>query len=394
MSLFRRSEIREKLQAPLLGSTFSLASNYSGETITDTTALQLSAVMSCVGLLADSVASLPIKVFKTVDGKSVEIAPPLWLENPAPTVTKYELMHQTVVSMALQGNAYLVLDRSNGGGVISVTPCHPNFVNVYAKDYRERQYTVSLQTVDPYNMLHLRWWTPPQGVKGISPIDEQSTTLGLSLAMNRHLAQFYGEGGTPSSVLETDSDITPNQAQALRDSWTTSHNRHRRPAVLTNGLRWKPVTTSASDMQINETRDAQVNEIARIFRIPSYLINAKGDGQTYQNNESAGMHFVTWTLLPWLTRLENGFSSLLDKGEFIKFDTEGFLRADTLTRFKSHQVAIMTGFRTPNEARQSEGLQPYNGGDEFVMALPGAPMASPSNPAIPPVGVDTVSEDF
>jgi len=394
MSMFRKSETREKLQAPLLGATYSLTSNYSGESITDSSALQLSTVMACVGLLADSVASLPVKVYKTVDGKPVEIAPPLWLENPAPTVTKYELMHQTVVSMALQGNAYLVLDRSNGGEIMSITPCHPNFVTVYALDYKTRQYTVSLQTVDPYNMLHLRWWTPPQAVRGLSPIDEQSTTIGLSLAMNRHLAQFYGEGGTPSSVLETDSDITPNQAQALRDSWTTSHNRHRRPAVLTNGLRWKPVTTSASDMELNATRDAQVNEIARIFRIPSYLINAKGDGQTYQNNESAGMHFVTWTLLPWLTRLENAFSSLLGKGEFVKFDTEGFLRADTLTRFKSHQVAIMTGFRTPNEARQSEGLQPYDGGDEFVMALPGAPMASPSNPAIPPVGVDTVSEDF
>jgi len=392
--MFRKSETREKLQAPLLGTTYSLTSNYSGESITDSSALQLSTVMACVGLLADSVASLPVKVYKTVDGKPVEITPPLWLENPAPTVTKYELMHQTVVSMALQGNAYLVLDRSNGGEIMSITPCHPNFVTVYALDYKTRQYTVSLQTVDPYNMLHLRWWTPPQAVRGLSPIDEQSTTIGLSLAMNRHLAQFYGEGGTPSSVLETDSDITPNQAQALRDSWTTSHNRHRRPAVLTNGLRWKPVTTSASDMELNATRDAQVNEIARIFRIPSYLINAKGDGQTYQNNESAGMHFVTWTLLPWLTRLENAFSSLLGNGEFVKFDTEGFLRADTLTRFKSHQVAIMTGFRTPNEARQSEGLQPYVGGDEFVMALPGAPMASPSNPAIPPVGVDTVSEDF
>lgn len=384
--LFRRDETRSI--NPLQAAGDSSLTNWSGENVNEASALQVASVMACVGLIADSVASLPLRAMRQRGDIREPLTTPRIFTEPAFTVTAYELIHQTVASLALWGNAYIYVDRAANGEPIALTPLHPNNVTVASPDMKGRTYWVAGTKIDdPSNMLHLRWWTPPQALRGISPIEEQKTTIGLAMAMERHLAQFYGEGATPSSVLETDSDITPQQAEILRNTWESTHRRRRKPAILTNGLRWRPVTTSASDMELNAARELQIAQVARIFRVPAYLIGAKGDSQTYSNAEMAGQHFVTYTLLPWLKRIESGFSTLLPRPQYVEFDTEAFLRADTLTRFRAHQIAISSGIRTPNEARQIENLEPYVGGDEFVMALPGAPMAGPGlDPA--PVGED------
>jgi HK97 family phage portal protein len=263
---------------------------------------------------------------------------------------------------------------------------HPSNVQCTVMN-RTRYYTANGGPIDTNNMLHLRWWTPPQSTVGLSPIEMQRNTIGLALAQARFVNQWYSEGATPSSVLEVDGDMTMDQAKVLQATWETSHRRKRRPAVLTNGMKWKPITASAQDMELAESREQTINDIARIFRVPNYMIGARGDSQTYQNNESAGMHFVTYTLLPWLVRIERALSGLMVGPAELKFDTSAFLRANTGERMRSYQTAIMSGILTPNEAREREGQEPYVGGDEFVMALPGAPMAGPGdNP--PPVGTD------
>jgi HK97 family phage portal protein len=208
--------------------------------------------------------------------------------------------------------------------------------------------------------------------------------------MERHLAQFYGQGATPSSVLEVDGDMTVEQAKALQATWETQNRRKRRPAVLTGGMKWKPIQSSAADSQMNDTRMEQVLQIARIFRVPSHMIGARGDSQTYANVESAGMQFVQYTLMPWIRRIEMGLSSIMAQPDELVIDPAGFMRADIAGRYRTYQTGIMAGILTPNEARSAEGLEPYfPGGDAFVMALPGAPMAGPGgNPDLPPVGTD------
>lgn len=386
MSLFARRE--ERKFVPFQQTGFDSLPNFSGETVNEDTALQVTAVMACVGLIADSVAALPMRSVRQVGQRNVAEPLPAFMVSPSTQVTTYELVHQIVTSLALHGNAYVFIDRSSNGEPINLTPLHPLNVNVTSDDNSgERRYTLSGQPVPTENIMHIRWWTPPQALEGLSPIQEQKTTIGLSLAMERHLAQFYAEGATPSSVLETDGDLTAEQAKVLQETWLTAHNRRRRPAVLVGGMRWRPVTASAADMELNESRELQVAQIARIYRVPAYLIGAKGDSQTYSNAEMAGQHFVTYTLLPWLRRIEEAFSALLPPSQVMRFDVDGFLRADTLTRLRAHQLAVSTGIKTPNECRADEGLEPYPGGDEFVMALPGAPMAGPGNEP-PPIGVD------
>lgn len=384
MSLFAKRALNPP--DPLQVSPWVVGNNWSGESINETSALEVSAVLAAVSLLADSVATLPIRSIRHI-GDRIQTRPvPRWL-NASSTVTQYELIHMIVSSLALHGNAYIYVDRQDGLLPVSLTPLHPQNVQVNVID-RKRYYTVNGGTIPQDSMLHIRWWTPPQAATGLSPIEMQKTTIGLALAMERHLAQFYGEGATPSSVLEVDGDLTADQAKALQATWETQNKRRRRPAVLTNGMKWRAITSDAASMEMNASRELQIAQVARIYRVPAYMIGAKGESNTYTNNEAAGQHFVTYTLLPWLKRIESALSTLMPAPQELMFDTAGFLRADQISRFRAHGVGIQYGFLTPNEARAVEGLEPYDGGDEFVMALPGAPMAGPGVDP-PPMGVDS-----
>lgn len=386
MSLFARREQREFV--PLQDSNWSSITNWSGEQVSETTALQVSAVMACVGLIADSVASLPIRAVRAIGERNEAVPLPALLSSPSTSLSIYELVHQTVTSLALYGNAYLFVDRARNGDPIGLTPIHPNNMEVTASgDSHSRIYSVSGTVVPTDNIVHIRWWTPPQALLGLSPVQEQKTTIGLAMAMERHLAQWYSDGSIPSAVLETDGDLTVNQAKTLQETWHTQHNRRRRPAVLTGGMRWKAITSSAADMELNASREMQTAQICRIFRVPAYLVGARGDSTTYSNAEMSGQFFVTYTLLPWIRRVEDALSSLLGPDVSARFDVDGFLRADSLTRLRSHQLAISSGIKTPNECRADENLEPYEGGDRYFLALPGAPMAGPATDP-PAVGED------
>ena len=261
----------------------------AGERIDEWTALGVSSVLGAVSLLADSVASMPLRCF-SIDKTGTRVLRPLpdVLANPDPESNTYELIHQIVASLALHGNAYVKIDRDRSGTMIGLVPLHPYQMQVLPTgDQTGRMYLHLGNQIDREDMLHLRWFTPPQSLVGISPLNQTRNLVGLSIAMDRHLAQFYGEGGTPSSVLETDQKLTLDQARIIQGTWESTHRRHRKPAVLSDGLKWRPIQTSAADFQMIQTREQLIRDIARIFRIPSHLIGASGDNQTYQNVEQA-----------------------------------------------------------------------------------------------------------
>ena len=177
----------------------------------------------------------------------------------------------------------------------------------------------------------MRWYTPPQALIGISPLTMQRTMIGLALAMDRYLAQWYANGATPSSVLETDQQLTREAMVSLREQWESSQRKVRRPAVLANGIRWRQVQASAVDMEYNATRDNVLAEVARVFRIPPWLLGLKSDTGTYQNVEQASLSFLVHTLQPWLTRFETSLSGLFPDLT-IRFDPSSLLRLDSMTK--------------------------------------------------------------
>jgi len=393
MSLFKRVENRDAA----LGNLVDLLAlregglyNYTGEKVNEMSALGISTVFSAISLIADSIALLPVKTLRYDGQKTIYTEKPKFLEKPnvGLDLTMFSLLHQTITSLAMHGNAFILVDKDRQGRPIQLTPVHPEKVKVEMDNGMKIYMLMSKKgsferKITSDNMLHFVWYSYPGNLIGVSPLRTNSNTYGLALAMERHIAQFYGQGGTPSSVLETDRDLTAEQASVLKETWIMNHNRNRKPAVLTGGLKWKAISASAGS-ELIDAREQIVNEIARVFRIPAHLLLSKDASNVYSNIESNGLAFIRHTLLPWIRRIEDGLSSLLPGKQFVKLDTDEYSRGDQLSRVRSYQVAISSGIMTPNEARSKMDLEPYEGGDKFYIGLQGALI----DPLITPQGVD------
>ena len=392
MSLFKREN-----RDAALGNLVDLLAlregglyNYTGEKVNEMSALGISTVYSAISLIADSIALLPVKTLRYDGQKTIFTEKPKFLEKPNVSLdlTMFSLLHQTITSMAMHGNAFILVDKDRQGRPIQLTPVHPEKVKV---EMQNSQKVYMLQTtkgsydrkITSNNMLHFVWYAYPGQLVGVSPLRTNSNTYGLALAMERHIAQFYGQGGTPSSVLETDRDLTAEQANILKETWINNHNKNRKPAVLTGGLKWKAISDAAGN-ELIAARDQIVHEIARVFRIPAHLLLSKDGSNVYSNIESNGLAFIRHTLLPWIRRLEDGFTTLLPGKQFVKLDTDEYARGDQLSRVRSFQVAVSSGIMTPNEARAKMDLEPYEGGDKFYIGLQGALI----DPTLQPQGID------
>ena len=392
MSLFKREN-----RDAALGNLVDLLAlregglyNYTGEKVNEMSALGISTVFSAISLIADSIALLPVKTLRYDGQKTIFTDKPKFLEKPnvGLDLSMFSLMHQIITSLAMHGNSFVLVDKDRQGRPIQLTPIHPEKVKV---EMINGQKVYMLQTskgnydrkITSNNMLHFTWYSYPGQLIGVSPLRTNSNTYGLALAMERHIAQFYGQGGTPSSVLETDRDLTAEQANILKETWLGNHNRNRKPAVLTGGLKWKAISDAAGN-ELIAARDQIVHEIARVFRIPAHLLLSKDGSNVYSNIESNGLAFIRHTLLPWIRRIEDGFSTLLPGKQFVKLDTDEYSRGDQLSRVRSFQVAVSSGIMTPNEARAKMDLEPYEGGDKFYIGLQGALV----DPTLQPQGID------
>ena len=368
--------------------------NWSGEVVTEFTAFASSAVLAAVTLLADSLATMPLELVEERGSRLVRLPTPPILLKPNDEQMQFDFVHQIVTSMATHGVTYLYAPRSGDGTPLEMRVLPAKRVQPeYDPDTDARVWrlgkTDKILTSDEVRQID--WLRMAGSLRGLSPIEVMRNTIGVSLAMDRFLSQFYGEGAIPSSILESDKPVTKEQAEILRDTWEDSHWKRRRPAVLSNGLRWRSIVTSASDAQMLEHREAVIRDIARAYRIPQHLINGSGgDSQTYQNIESAGINFVRHTLLPWMRRIEDAISDLMPVGTRVRFNPDEFMRADLRTRVTAQATQIQSGTLTPNEARAIEGREPYDGGDAFLLALAGAPMAGGAELA--PLGTDAYRE--
>lgn len=373
----------------------------AGEIVDQNSAFTSTTIMAAVTLLADSVAMMPLDLYREVGTRYERLPKPLVLRRPNAEQSMFDFVHQFIATLAIHGTCFVYAPRE-GGQVVELRNIHPDRVSIQidmtenSVTYGERIYKIdgSPEVFTSEVLKQVDWLRFPNQVRGISPIDSLRQAIGTNIAIDRFLAQFYGDGATPSSVLETDSNLSAESAEVLRQTWVDTLYKNRKPAVLTGGLKWRSVTVSASDMDTINYREAIVRDISRAYRIPLHMINGTGgDNQTYQNIESAGINFLRHTLLPWCKRLEDLISDLLPKPQYVRFDVNEFARADQLTRVRAQQTMIMSGTLTPNEARQIEGREPYEGGDQFILGIAGAPVAGVEGGDLPTLGVDSLVEE-
>lgn len=395
--LFERRRLDDVVASALLDQRSGALSNLSlaGVPVTPTVALQSSAVYACVRLLAESVAMLPLVLYRR-DGRSRVRATehplyPLLHDAPNPLMTSYEYRQTLMGHLCLRGNAYSYIEYDRAGRVSGLWLLNPDMVSlVRDRQTGELLYAVQLppefggeMRVLPADMIwHLRGLSG-DGIMGYSPLRLATQAIGLSIAAEAYGAAFFANSAEPGFVLIHPGKLSDTAYQRLRQAWERRHQgieRAHRVAILEEGLKPEKLGIAPEDAQFLETRKFQVTDIARIFRVPPHMI---GDLEraTFSNIEHMGIEFVTYSLMPWLVAIEQSIAQCLllerERGlYYAKHNVSGLLRGDVQSRYQAYAIARQWGWMSVNDIRELEELNPLPDeiGEQYLSPLNMAPM--------------------
>lgn len=352
-----------------------------GMPVSPHTAMQSLAVYACVRILADAVATLPVDVYRKPSEGVRQLVPvqPKVVTRPWPHLTLSQWLWCVMQSLTIRGNAYLHIQAYDSGAYpASLFPLHPDSVQVTEgpdNDWTNPQYTVGGLKVPAGQIVHLRRFPIAGQVVGLSPIEQAAQGVGLSISAERYGYRYFKDAANPSSVIETDADLSDEAVRRTQRQWISTHGGSRRPAVLTGGFKWRPISITPEESQFLATRQFQRGEIAMMFGVPPHMIGDTTKATTWGSGiESMGIGFVTFTLRPWLKCLEDAWSDLIPRGQFAQFNIDGLLRGDRKSRWESYQMGRNIGVYSVNEIRAMEDLPPVPDGDGRIQAVNYAPL--------------------
>lgn len=371
---------------------FFFGSTSAGKPVNEHTAMQMTAVYSCVRILAETLAGLPLHVYRYNDkgGKEKYLKHPLYKllhDEPNPEMTSFAFRETLMSHLLLWGNAYAQIIRNAKGEVISLYPLMPNKMTVdrdsngrlfylYQRSSEDvpslgKDSQVYLTSADVLHIPGLGF----DGLVGYSPIAMAKNAVGLAIATEEYGAKFFANGAAPGGVLEHPGTI--KDPQKIKESWNAAYqgsaNSHR-VAVLEEGMKYQSIGISPEQAQFLETRKFQINEIARIFRVPPHML-ADLEKSSFSNIEQQSLEFVKYTLDPWVVRWEQSMCrALLSDSEkpivFIKFNVDGLLRGDYASRMRGYATARQNGWMSANDIRELENLDRIPselGGDLYLI---------------------------
>jgi HK97 family phage portal protein len=340
------------------------ASTYAAVPVNPTTAMQHSAVWACVNLIAGSISTLPLAAYRRGGRDPLPDLPPP-LRQPSADWSLPEFLYALLQSLLLRGNAYgLVVDRAGAGLLPArVELLAPERVQVEANG--RLIYRIDGQEVDRSSIWHVKAFTAPGQVLGLSPIGHARQAIGLGLSAERFASRMFAQG-MPAGVLSTDQDLKEGRAEQIKAQWRARYQEgNREIAVLGSGARFQAVSISPEEAQFLETTQANVRTICRYFGVNPELVGAdSGNSLTYANVEQRALDFLTFGLRPWLVRLETALSALLSSTTTVKFNAAALVRTDLLTRYQAHESAIRAGWKLRSEVRELEDLPPIPGIDD------------------------------
>lgn len=341
-------------------------STTAGVDVTPETALGHPAVLGAVRLLAETVAAMPVLVYQRQPDGGKARAPrhPMWVllhDRPNPAMTPFTMKETLVEHLLLHGNAYLRLIRGSRGQVAALWPVHPSLIypDVTPEGIRYQLTDGTGQKVLPAEDVCHICMLAPDGIHGRSPVLVAAESIGAALAAEQYGAAYFGNGAVPSGILKVPGTLTPELAKRIAADWKAAHGRGaaQGTAVLEQGMEFQPISTNAQQAQLLETRQFALRLIAAALRIPPHLLDPTARG-TYANVETQSLEFLTFSLQPLLTRIEEALTlSLFPDGRyFAEFLVDGLLRADTLSRYRAYQIGVQAGFLTVDEVRARENL--------------------------------------
>ena len=392
--LFGFGQARDKPvdKAADAGYSFLFGRTTSGKPVNERTAMQTTAVYACVRILAEAIASLPLHVYEYQDdgGKKLVHDHPLYYllhDEPNPEMTSFVFRETLMSHLLIWGNAYAQIIRDGAGRVLGLYPLLPdkmevqrddkgNIYYVYSRNSDEnpmfKEYgNIKLKAEDVLHIPGLGF----DGLIGYSPIAMAKNAVGMTLACEEYGASFFANGANPGGVLEHPGVL--KDPSKVRESWNSVYrgvsNAHK-IAVLEEGMKYQQIGIPPEEAQFLETRKFQINEIARLYRIPPHMVGDL-DKSSFSNIEQQSLEFVKYTLDPWVIRWEQSLQrSLLLPGEkgkyFIKLNVDGLLRGDYQSRMNGYAVGRQNGWFSANDIREMENMNPIpdeEGGNLYLI---------------------------
>ena len=384
---------RDKPQNRTAGSayTFFMGGSTAGKSVTERSAMQMTAVYSCVRILSEAVAGLPLNVYRYNDegGKEKAVDHPLYRllhDEPNPEMSSFVFRETLMTHLLLWGNGYAQIIRNGRGEVIALYPLMPNKMTVDRDAngqlyYRYQHSSDEADTMEnssvilrPADVLHIPG-LGFDGLVGYSPIAMAKNAIGLAIATEEFGAKFFANGATPGGILEHPGTV--KDPERIRESWNRAFGgsgNSGKTAILEEGMKYTPISISPNEAQFLETRKFQINEIARIFRVPPHMVGDL-EKSSFSNIEQQSLEFVKYTLGPWVVRWEQSIQrQLLNPDEksryFVKFNVEGLLRGDYQSRMQGYATARQNGWMSANDIRELEDLDRIpteDGGDLYLV---------------------------
>ncbi|MDB1972408.1 phage portal protein [[Clostridium] symbiosum] len=384
---------RDKPKDSTSGSAyrFFFGGTTSGKAVTERSAMQMTAVYSCVRILSEAIAGLPIHLYKYGEnGSKVKATDhPLYFllhDEPNPEMTSFVFRETLMTHLLLWGNAYAQIIRNGKGEVVALYPLMPNRMTVdrdadghlyyeYQTSQDEaRTMEGSRVRLSPHDVLHIPG-LGFDGLVGYSPIAMAKNSIGMAIACEEYGAKFFANGATPGGILEHPGVV--KDPERVRESWNSAFGgsaNSNKVAVLEEGMKYTPISISPEQAQFLETRKFQVDEIARIFRIPPHMIGYL-EKSSFSNIEQQSLEFVKYTLDPWVCRWEQSMQRALltvdeKKEYFFKFNVDGLLRGDYQSRMNGYATGRQNGWMSANDIRELENLDRIpaeEGGDLYLI---------------------------
>ncbi|SFB96491.1 phage portal protein, HK97 family [Polaromonas sp. OV174] len=397
MNVIRRTMLRLALKGVELSPSMPEGWKFlgGGETwakvnVDEVTQLQISAAFSAIRLIAETVGTMPLHLYrKTSKGRVRATDHPLYAlvhDQPNEYMTAVEWKEAMVVSLTTMGQSYNYVDKfESTGRIISIQPVHKNRVKPEIDMAGGLTYWLTMRNGQRLRLKRpqicpIRGFGGVGDLEGYAPHKIHANSMALTIAVEKYGAEFFGSGGRPSGILTTDQEFKAVQRDSIRenfqkylaDSWRTN-----RLPLLENGTKYQQVTTPNNEAQFIETRKQQIAEMARIYRVPLHML-MEMDKASYANTEQANKHFLDYTLLSYLKRIELALNScLLTAAErvdhYFEFDVRGLLRGDSTQRAAYYVTMRNAGAITQNEIRDLENMPQIEGADDLHVPLNMAP---------------------
>lgn len=363
--------------------------SYSGKTVNAQTALTLTAFNSGVRIIAETIASIPFHVYQRNEkGKQIARDHPLYNlihRQPNSEMTAFSFWEVMIHNMVIYGNCYADIEYDNGGNVIGLWPLLPQNMKVERFNgvirYRyllpaDKGQAGQEQIIKNEFILHIHGLSP-NGLVGYDQVQLGKEAIGLGLAVEEFGNRFFGNGGNVSGVLEHPLELGEEGRKNLRQSFEETNsgltNAHRL-LILEEGLKYEQMGIAPDAAQFLETRKFNVNDIARLLRLPPHMLGDMS-GSTNNNIEQQSLEFVKYSILPWVVRIEQTFwwklLSEKDKRSFFaEFSLDGLLRGDLLSRTQALHIQRMDGIISANEWREIENMNAQEGDQGDVYYVP------------------------